>query len=289
MKKMKCAAEDYTETDLPATRKDVFCECYRERFRLLFRIGLMCFVVLIPVIIISFMRDYYVVVTVSGLKEPTTEDIAKVYYTADMVYGLYQIAAQTLFAVLFAGVMQILRQTLWNEPVFFGDDFRRGIKSNALNCGVAALLLAASNYLLSMFSASVIKYLLYGVLLFMVLPVAIWFALHGVYYKLGAGSAIKNAVLLYVRTVPYTLVLIICTVAPFWLVMNLITLLLAKYIVFVVLALFYVVPLTMCWMLYASHIFDKYINKENYPEIYRKGMRKGDGEESQTQDMRSLY
>ena len=45
----------------------------------------------------------------------------------------------------------------------------------------------------------------------------------------------------------------------------------------------------MCWMLYASHIFDKYINKEHYPQIYRKGMRKIEEEENESQKERSLY
>ena len=62
-----------------------------------------------------------------------------------------------------------------------------------------------------------------------------------------------------------------------------------KYIVLIVLDLFYIVPLTMCWMLYASHIFDKYINKEHYPQIYRKGMRKIEEEENESQKERSLY
>ena len=122
-----------------------------------------------------------------------------------------------------------------------------------------------------------------------ILPVTIWFLLQSIYYNLSVFASIKYAMLLYIKTLPVTLLLLVCTIVPFWLITNLISLLLVKYIVLIVLYLFYIVPLTMCWMLYASHIFDKYINKEHYPQIYRKGMRKIEEEENQSQKERSLY
>lgn len=274
MRKMKCTTEDYTEKDFPATRKDVFFECYREHFSLLFRIGCMCLVFLIPVLLLVMMRDLYIITAISGLKEQTVENIATVYYWADMVFGLFQVLAITLFAVLFAGVAQIIRQICWNVPVFFGDDLKKGIKSNALRFGFTAFVIASISYILNLFTASIIVYILFAVFAVFILPVAIWFVLQGLYYKLGVSASVKNALLLYLRTVPYTILLIVCSVVPFWLVMNTITLLIVKYLIFIALALFYMVPITLCWILYALHIFDKYINKQHYPEIYRKGMRR---------------
>ena len=288
-KKMKCTLDDYTENDLPLTRKDVFCECYREHFRLIFNIGLLCLAFLTPIIIVSFMRDLYIVSAVSALDEQTAEKVAAVCYQANAVYGLFQIVAQTLFAVLFAGVVQLIRQLLWNEPVFLGDDLKRGLKSNSLKYGITVLILSIINYIVNVFTESVIFYILSGVLVALILSVAIWFLLQGIYYKLGVWASIKNAILLFVRTVPVTLLLLICTIVPFWLVSNLINLVLVKYIVLIVLYLLYIVPLTMCWMLYASHIFDRYLNKEHYPQIYRKGMRVIEEEENESQKQRSLY
>ena len=143
-RKMKCTADDYTENDLPLTRKDVFCECYKEHFRLIFNTGLLCLAFLIPVIIVSFMRDMYVISAVGQLKEQTVEKVSAMVYQADAVYGLFQILAQTLFAVLFAGVVQFLRQLLWNEPIFFGDDLKRGFKSNSLRYGITVFVLSVN-------------------------------------------------------------------------------------------------------------------------------------------------
>ena len=274
MKKMKCTTEDFTENDLPATRKDVFFECYREHFLLLFRIGFMCLVFLIPVVIVFIMRDLYIFTAISGLKEQTAENIATVYYMADMVYGLFQILAFTLFSVLFAGVAQIIRQTCWNVPVFFGDDFKNGIKSNALRFGLTGFIISAMNYVLNLFTASIIGYILFAIFAVLILPVAIWFVMQGLYYKSGITASVKNALLLYLKTVPFSILLLVCTVLPFWLVINYITLVIVKYLIFIALALFYIVPIALCWVLYGLHVFDKYINKKHYPKLYRKGMRK---------------
>lgn len=288
-KKLKCTADDYTENDLPLSRKDVFSDCYKEHFRLIFNLGLLCLLFLVPIIIIMFLRDIYVISAVSALEEQTAESLTAIYYQAEVFYGLFQILAQTLFAVLFAGVVQVLRQMLWNEPVFFGDDFKRGLKSNSLRYGATVFILSVMNYITNVFTGGVLYYILGGFFLAIILPVAIWFLINGIYYKLSVWASLKNAVLLYIKTVPVTILLLVGTIVPFWLISNLIPVLLIKYLVLLVFYILYVVPLTMCWILYASHIYDKYINNEHYPEIYRKGMRKIEEEESESQKMHGLY
>lgn len=274
MKKMKCATEDYTANDLPLTRKDVFFECYKEHFSLLFRIGLVCLLTLLPAFIVMFMKDLYIISATSTLPEQTEESMLEIYYSANAVYGLMEIGAFVFFGILFAGVVQLLRQLLWNEPIFFGDDFKNGLKNNALRFGTAAFLLATINYLLNMLTESLWTYTLSGGFVVLILPVAVWFGLQNIYYQVGVFGSVKNAILMYTQTFPATMLLFMATIIPFWLVTNLISFVFIKLIVLLVMALFYVVPLTMCWILYALHIFDKYINQEQYPEIYRKGMRK---------------
>lgn len=273
MKKVKCAARDYTNYDLPKTRKEVFTQRYKEHFPLLLRLGIFILLFLLPMLLITLMCDVYIISTMEALGELTADTKAAVYYTANVIFGLMQVLAFTLFAVLFSGIVQILRQLLWDEPVFFSDDFKKGLKSNGFRYGVTGAILALIAYYSNLLDGSAVTASLFGLVPITVLPVAIWMSLYGIYYKLGILPSIKTAVMLYLKTLPVTLLLLICTVAPFWLV-KFISVMLIKYLVYIVLAVFYVVPLTMCWILYASHIFDKYINKEHYPTMYRKGMKK---------------
>lgn len=273
MKKNKCAFQEYTEYDLPGTRKEVFYNCYKERFSILLRLGLICLVLLLPFTVVSFLKESYIASALENLQESTRSEIDAIYFGAELVFGTMKIVCYVIFAVFFAGVMQIVRQMLWDEPLFFGDDWKNGLLGNSSRFGVTALLLATVKFLLNLYAVGIVRYLLNGVFVSFVLPTAAWYALQGVYYKAPTLSAIKNAEILYLKTVPATLILLIATILPFWLVQTWITLLLARYIVLFVLAVFYVVPLTMCWMLYANHTFDKLVNKELNPQIYRKGMR----------------
>ena len=287
MKKMKCTQEDYTASDLPLTRKDVFSECYKEHFSLIFKIGLVCLFILLPAFLVMFTKDLYIISAISSLTEPTEEAILNIYYSANAVYGLFEVGAFVVFGVLFAGVVQILRQMLWNEPIFFGDDFKNGLKSNAVRFGTSAFILAMINYLLNMLTESLWTYILSGGFIALILPIAVWFGLQNIYYRVSVVAGIKNAILMYTKTLPATVLLFVATIIPFWLATSVINFVFIKLIVLLVMGLFYVVPLTMCWILYALHIFDKYINQEQYPEIYRKGMRKLT-EENEAQETRSL-
>lgn len=287
MKKMKCTQDDYTASDLPLTRKDVFFECYKERFSLIFKIGLICLLSLLPAFLVKFTKDLYIISAISSLTEPTEEAILNIYYSANAVYGLFEVGAFVVFGVLFAGVVQILRQMLWNEPIFFCDDFKNGLKSNAVRFGTSAFILAMINYLLNMLTESLWTYILSGGFIALILPVAVWFGLQNIYYRVSVVASIKNAILMYTKTLPATVLLFVATIIPFWLATSVINFVFIKLIVLLVMGLFYVVPLTMCWILYALHIFDKYINQEQYPEIYRKGMRKLT-EENEAQETRSL-
>lgn len=272
MKKLKCSFNDYTEEDRPLTRKDIFFNCYKERFSIIIRLGLICLLLIIPFILVSFLKESYLSGALEGVEDQSK--ISMISFGADLVFGAIKIVCYLIFAVIFSGVTQILRQMLWDEPLFFGDDFKNGLKSNAIKFGITALVLSVIDYLLNLYSANLLKYILNGIFVSFVLPVAIWFALQGIYYKAKSGTAIKNAEILYLKSVPCSLLLLICTILPFWLLENFVAHLIIRYVALVVLALFYIVPLTMCWMLYGCHIFDKLVNKEQHPEIYRKGMQR---------------
>lgn len=272
MKKMKCTANDFTEQNLPGTRKQVFFDCYREHFSLIFRIGLLCMLFLIPVLVVAFMRDVYFIHAISSLEEQTTEKMMAVYYSANAIYGFANIFAFALFAALFSGIVRVIRQLLWGEPLFFWDDFKNGIKSDALRFAVIAFLLALMDYLLNLLDNSMMTYALFGTFIAVVLPIAMWVLLQSVYYSLKLSGILKNAAIYHIKTFPVTLLLIACTAVPFWLV-GVIPIIAVKYLVFTLLAVFGVLPLAMTWLLYACHTFDRYVNKEHYPSIYRKGMR----------------
>ncbi len=273
MKRMKCAKKDFTEADLPLTRQQMFFDCYREQLSLILRLGLICLLILFPMLVVLLTRDMYLIGAIKGLEEETPEKLREIYASVNVVFGALELLASVLFFVLFSGVAQILRQLCWGEPVFFSDDFKRGVRENAGRFAVIGFFLSLVRYLLGLLSGSAYFYLLFGIFAAIFLPLGLWILLQTLYYRLRWAQVIKNATFYLVRTFPMTVLLLVCTVVPFFLVSTFVTMLTVRYLLLVVLAVLYVVPLTMAWILYALQTFDENINKQHHPEVYRRGLR----------------
>lgn len=274
MKKLKCRTEDYTEADFPATRKQVFFECFREHFSLILKLCLLCLLCFLPMIIVEMFADLHLAAAVKELGEnPDAQLVAAVVNFVNLIYGAIEIVTFAILGFLMSGIAQIVRQLCWNEPVFFGDDFKTGIKTNGVKFMLVSLLASLTNYAASLTDTG-LSYLLIPVSYAITLPIAIWYLLQTLYYNVGVKDGIKNGVLFYVKTFPITLLLLFLTVFQPFLITDFIYNFAVKYVLYVLVAVVYFVPMLMIWLLYACHIFDKYVNKTNYPDIYRKGMLK---------------
>lgn len=276
MKKIKCAKQDFTYADLPATRRQLFFDCYKEQFSLILRIGLVCLLMFVPIILVWLMRDAYLTNALSALDEQTTESVAAIYLSANAVFGLAELVAFTLFFALFSGVAQIVRQLCWSEPVFFREDFKKGIRENIGSFALVGGAISLLKYLIYLMFDSDYFYVLLGFLFAVFVPIAAWILLQRLYYRLRLTQVIKNAVLYFINAFPQTLLLLVCTILPFWIVLSFVRLLILRYLLVVVLLLFYVVPIAMAWVLYACHTFDIWLNQRAHSEIYRKGLRSQD-------------
>lgn len=103
----------------------------------------------------------------------------------------------------------------------FGDDFRRGFRSDAFRFALIALFTAA--------------------------------------------------VRLFIGSLPVTLLFVLVTVLPLFAALTFAPIV-VRYPLLILFALFGIVPLAMMWLLYASHLFDRTINRETYPGTRRRGL-----------------
>lgn len=265
MKKLKHTLKDVTEADLPATRRAVFRECYREQFSVVFRLGLITLGGFLPCLFVLWLRDAY-------LSQAAGGDFAGALRAANIRYGLPLTLAVALFFLVVSGVARVLRQLLWREPVFFGDDFRRGFRCDALRFALVAWFTSLVRLLIGSLSGSAVTYILFGVYFTLVLPAAAWTLLQNVYYRVSLFGGIRNGVLHYLRALPMTLLLVAATALPLFALLTFAPIV-VRYPLLLLFALFGAVPLMMVWLLCASRLFDRTINRETYPEIYRRGLR----------------
>lgn len=93
-------------------------------------------------------------------------------------------------------------------------------------------------------SGSVVTYLLFGVYLTPVLPVAAWTLLRNVYDKVSVFGGVRNGVLHYLRSLPVTLLFVLVTVLPLFAALTFAPAI-VRYPLLLLFALFGIVPLAM--------------------------------------------
>lgn len=259
--------------DLPETRKDVFWGCCRNHFGCILHLNLRCLLLFLPIVIVLYLKESVLVGAYQSLEGATAAEINELYVQLHGWFGLPEAGTFLLFIALFSGVVRVIRQMLWGEPFSFGVEIGIGLRRSAISFLTAALPAVVFWYVLKWIRTSVLTSVLSAILAFAMIPVSIWMLIQTVYYRLKYAESLRNGVILYIRTLPVTLLLTAATILPFWVAFRFAPLQLVKYIILLVLAFVYITPVTMVWLLYASHIFDQYINADHYPDIYRKGLR----------------
>lgn len=261
--------EDY----LPKTRKEVLHFCFRKHLGSILRLDLLSLLFFLPSLLALVVKESYYMGILQNMENPVTEDVFALGVHTNLIFGVFEAAALLLLLVLMAGATRVIRQLFWQEMYSFGSAFKDGIRYNTGRFLLVGLLLVVPAYVLNCLVPTVPTRLLYWGYLLIYLPICIWTLLQSVYYNQKLWPTVRNSVILMIHTLPETLLLTAVNVLPFYLLSNTAPLTLIKYSILLGLALLYIIPITMIWMLYANHIFDKFINKEHFPEYYHRGMQ----------------
>lgn len=279
--KIKSAKQDFTEQQLPSNRKALFWDCIRVNFSVIVRLSLFTSFFMIPYLFAVMIGDSAVFNAYYAAESLPQSDVDALLHSAQLITSGLKIVAVMLFFLLFSGIIQNVRQLLWQEPLFLWDDFKKGIKNNAITFISTAFLMMLPEFVLSLTPNVEWMNILKGICAVTVIPIGGWVMAQAVYYRLGVMDSLRNSVVFYIKAFPATLLLEILLLMPFYLVETFVLHLMARYILILVLAAVLIVPLTMIGILYANSLFDRYINKENYPQLYKKGLRPEPDEEGE--------
>ena len=274
--KRKQAKTDFTRDGLPKNRWEVFTDCLKVRFLLFFYMGIVLFISALPLLFVTVMSDN----TAGGLYESyvNAEFTEQKYYalseSANSLYAMLFIPCYIILAIGVAGVTAVIRRLVWGEGVFFMQDLFEGIKSNGLYYALIAALLGTAAYLQITFlpvGRNGYYVILPVVFSLLVLPPSLFMISQMTIYKNTFLKYFTNGFVLYIKSFPSTLAFFVLFLIPAALGLNLIPIL-VKYIILVV---FFLIPAPMLlvgWFIYSCYVFDKFVNKRQYPEIYDKGV-----------------
>lgn len=273
--KQKVAKTDFSEQNLPHNRKEVFFDCVKLYWQKLLLLGLIMLACAVPLLTASAVCD-----TVQQGLSRQLEDgvIDKVAYNGQTAWlrfaeALIDIPCYVIVCVGLSGTVRVTRQMIWAEPLFFANDFADGIKQNWLTFCLCGFLVSLLNVYLAFAESSgggLPAYLPLGVVTIVVLPTALWMMAASSVYKIGIGKNITNSFVLYIKTpfVTWLFVALFASVA----IPGLIGFVALRCIFLAVFIVVLLPAFVMLWQLVSYSYFDKFINKQAYPEIVDKGI-----------------
>ena len=276
-KRQKAADVEFTEEQLPHNRRQQFFDCTKVRFTLFLQAGLILLLFLVPCIILGVYRDFTLIGFAARLKagEITRDMYDKMQTSVNLVISAINIVCLVIASLGVAGIVRVFRRLVWGEAVFFKQDFIAGIKANGksytLIFFLSGVVCFIDNLVASFqFPSELVKYIPWGISIVLLLPIALFVLAQTLIYTNKAGVLLKNSGVLYIKSAPVTilflLVLVLPAAAQF---IPLVFVKFALYVLLIVLALpFYIFAL----LLYDVSLFDRFINREQYPELYKRGI-----------------
>ena len=273
----KKAANDFTEDKLPSNRKEVFFDCFKIRFGSFIKLGLLLLLFALPLIILGFVKDTMIFNMAQAYTQGDISEEEAIAYNNFTYIGYYaiEIICFMIFSLGLAGALRVIRQIVWGEGLFFGQDFFDGIKLNAKHYLVYFFLFGLFNFLgrvalISNIQQEILKALPIGMSLSVFLPPLLYSLIETQIYTLKVTQEYKNGFILYIKTFPKTILATFIMCLPLFL--DLINMFVLKHLIYMLFILLIFPFMLMGEFLYFNSQLDKYINKEQFPEIYDKGI-----------------
>ena len=265
---------------LPTNRKEVFFDLLKYRKMSLFALSCYTFMFFIPLAVDLFYFNYL---------ESMAIVADKLEYLFSLIFYsmLIMLPCMVIGFIGLAGAFYVAKKMVWQEGISLASDFFKGIKENwkhAVINGVIfglvlfGLIVGGSYLYIYAQVAPVVKGIGLGALILLFLMFGMVIALNftqGVYYENPYGVTLKNSFsFLGLLNWKVFLIYLLSTGVVVTLgLFNLLTLAIGL-ILFAVLNSVVIVLYTL-----VSHsAFDKYINKEHYPDMVGKGLYKNDKE-----------
>ena len=270
-RKNRAAKQEFTENMLPVDRKQMFFDCIKQRYDVILKCGLVLLIASLPL----FATILYGNFAFSNLQsDAESTDRAQNAVALLQIIALIDIPCYMFLGVGFAAISRILRQLIWGEPIFFFFHLRMGIKQNCKSFLLLFFLYgfinAINTFVSTLFADNFFSFLPTIITFLFFIPIGLYMLSQSVFYANGFGKNFNNGLALYFKTAPFVWIFI-ALIFSFSLI-NLIGLLFVRIIIRSVAVLVILPLLSIAWLLYSCHVFDKFVNPQNHPEIIGKGL-----------------
>ena len=288
-RKPKVAKNDFTGDNLPHSRRDVFRDVLKNRWKDLLKVGALLLLFSLPLLVFGAVGEINAANIYAEYKNGaiSAKTCASEVAASNGAFALIKIIGYIIFSVGIAGSARVLRQIIWDEPLFFFEDFKDGIKIYGGQFALAMFLYGLCSYTAVFFSSAangIMYAIALGLGVFILLPAMFFWLSERTVYANRIGENIRNGFMFYVRTLFKSIGILLLAFLPFILEYVLEFFGLYNFIFkysYLLICTFLFLPLgIMLWLLYTYSVFDKYINAELFPEILHKGFYPSETEET---------
>ena len=275
MKKKPISNKDFSLNDLPSSRKEQFKTIFKYRLNFVLKWGLLLFVFFLPLLVSFLYKDF----TVLGINSSSIsdEEKASAYFSITIFSSLFILLGSIILSIGLSGLMKILKELIYDEPIFFKDDFKAGIKENIKSflsiAIVVGLVNLITNLVSSLFSnVAFIGYALVGINFAFIYPLCLVCLCLSSFYSNSFLATIKSSLLIYIKHFPSVFVSFILLYGISFI--DYINIMIVKYVIYLVYLIFLLPIFIIGIYLNFIRIFDIDINKDQFPSYYRKGLKK---------------
>ncbi len=298
-------SEEYARSTLPTNRWQLFWDIFKGCFGKMFKANLLILVFFVPVIAVVFFFDTYTQsmgvtypfganLGIGYPAVPTTVGVAQyLNLQNDVMLGLAILVTSVIAAVGLSGGMYVVRNMVWTEGIFVGNDFWRGVKLNFKNALQTALFFTTMLMLgkaiinlcdFTMVTGDLSKFqevmltianVMSNVFITLSLMMSLWMISLGVNYKMKFFVLLKNSFLMSVGTLPQTLFFGALALLPLILIQigwSFLTI-----IAVVMIIIFGFSYALLVWLDFSQWVFDKYINPKIEGAKVGRGIFNKDG------------
>ena len=277
---------------LPKNRREAFFFLTKMNYRQFVYLGILLLLCMAPVIITFSLKNIHLSILQNTFlneynladeanKEAINNSYINAYISLSSLYLWITFIFIIPVFIALGGILRVLRQYIWFEPIFLKDDFFKGIKDNwkaTLLWGiVVALTYVLSSYALILPELNqYIIYLPYAILVIIILPLCLLVIEQSIVYQETNLKYFTNSLLLFFRNFFYVLLFSLLCCLPFSFIYIGEIIGGFFYILFIILfmaLIVFVLPLfLLLHLLNSFRIFDIYINRRNYPQLVGKGL-----------------
>lgn len=278
MKKNKEKKTDFTVKDLPHNRRQIFLDLIKTQKRQMVSLSMLLFVFLLPLVVDILIFNMFIIGTPAS--EP---NYSSIIFSLILYMMIIAIPCSMVGFIGLAGLAHVCKQIAWQNAIMPGPEFFVGIKKNwkhALVFGFVwgislFLLVAGSFFMLRTQQASEqpwVQSMGLGLCItqFIILSIICVYTLtYDCYYTNSAWQVFRNSFVFFVAKFFKNLLLFVLTTG---LVVGLMFVDFIAQIVIIIVIAFLSSYMMIAWTLLSHEAFDKFINKANYPDYYKKGL-----------------